>query len=109
MRRGKGKPIIQPEEEIARIRTPRQSELLGIIETMLGGDKMRVKCDDGNTRVCRIPGRLRKRVWMRVGDLVLIEPWEAQPEERGDVVFRYTATQANWLKRKGFVKTISIE
>jgi len=103
------KEIAQPEEEIARIKIPRQPEVLGVVEMMVGGDKMRVKCDDGNTRICRIPGRLRKKVWIRVGDLVLVEPWKTQTEERGDIVFRYTATQANWLRRKGFVKTIIIE
>ena len=98
----------QPEEEITRIRIPKQPEVLGVVETMLGGDRLKVKCEDGNLRICRIPGRLRKKVWIRVGDLVLIEPWKLQPVDRGDVIFRYTSTQANWLKRKGFVK-ISIE
>ena len=98
------KEIVQPEEEISRIRIPRKPEVLGVVESMLGGDKLRVKCDDENTRICRIPGRLRKKVWIRTGDLVLIEPWNAQSNERGDVIFRYTATQANWLRRKGFVK-----
>jgi len=41
--------------------------------------------------------------------LVLVEPWAAQSDERGDIIFRYTATQSNWLRRKGFVKSISIE
>jgi len=99
----------QPEDDVSRIRIPRQSEILGTVEMMVGGDKLRVKCDDGNLRICRIPGRLRKRVWIRTGDLVLIEPWSTQPDERGDVIFRYTATQANWLRRKGFVKSITIE
>jgi translation initiation factor 1A len=98
----------QPEEEITRIRIPKQPEVLGVVETMLGGDRLRVKCEDGNLRICRIPGRLRKKVWIRIGDLVLIEPWKLQPVDRGDVIFRYTSTQANWLKRKGFVK-FSIE
>jgi len=107
---GKKKYQPTPEElEIARIRIPREGEVLGIIEMMLGADKVRAKCDDGNVRICRIPGRLRKRVWVKVGDLILIQPWKVQSNERGDVIFRYTPTQANWLKRKGFVKTISIE
>lgn len=98
----------QEEIEISRIRTPRSSEILGTVEMMLGGDKLRVKCSDGNTRICRIPGKLRKRVWIRVGDLVLVEPWSAQSNERADVVFRYTLTQANWLKRKNFIKDVRI-
>jgi len=101
MKKGKTQ---QPEEEITRIRIPKQPEVLGVVETMLGGDRLKVKCEDGNLRICRIPGRMRKKVWIRVGDLVLIEPWKLQPVDRGDVIFRYTSTQANWLKRKGFVK-----
>ncbi len=107
-----GKDKFQPtqeEIELSKIRIPRQPEVLGVVEMMLGGDKLRVKCDDGHTRICRIPGKMRKRVWIRPGDLVLIEPWKVQSEERGDVGFRYTSTQAGWLRRKGFVKTISVE
>lgn len=99
----------QEEIEISRIRVPRDQQVLGVVEQMVGGDKMRVKCEDGHERLCRIPGKLRKRVWIKVGDLVLIEPWIVQTNERGDVAFKYTSTQANWLKRKGFVKSIQIE
>lgn len=107
---GKKKYEISPEEmEISRIRTPRMGEVLGMIEMMLGADKVRAKCDDGNTRICRIPGRLRKRVWVKPGDLILVEPWHVQSNERGDIIFRYTSTQANWLKRRGFLKSISAE
>jgi translation initiation factor 1A len=98
----------QEQIEISRIRTPRQGEVLGLVEMMLGGDKLRVQCDDGNVRICRIPGRLRKRVWIHLGDLILVQPWNAQTNERGDVVFKYTSTQANWLKRKGFAKTLPV-
>lgn len=101
--------IPQEELEISRIRTPRQGEVLGSVEMMLGGDKLRVQCDDGNIRICRIPGRLRKRVWIKAGDLVLVKLWKVQINERGDVIFRYTPTQASWIKRKGFVKTIQID
>lgn len=95
--------------EIARIRMKRKGEVMCVIETMLGGDRVRARCDDGNERICRIPGRLRKRVWMRPGDLILVKPWPVQSEERGDVIYRYTSTQANWLKRKGKVEGISLE
>jgi translation initiation factor 1A len=104
---GKKKFEPTPEEvEVARIRTPRSGEVLGVVEMMLGADKMRARCEDGNTRICRIPGRMRKRVWIKMGDLILIEPWKIQTNERGDVAFRYTSTQANWLRRKGFVKDL---
>ena|SRR3989304_2962110 len=107
-----GKDKYQPtqeELEISRIRIPRQNERLCVVGSMVGGDRLKAKCDDGNERICRIPGKLRKRVWIRVGDLILVEPWVVQSNERADIVFKYTSTQAGWLKRKGYVKGLSIE
>jgi len=102
----KDQEMTQEEVELSRIRIPREPEVLGIIEMMVGGDKMRVKCDDGLMRVVRIPGRLRKKVWVRTGYLILVEPWKLQKDTRGDLAFSYTPTQASWLKRKGFIKTL---
>src|SRR3989338_1211594 len=92
-----------PEEiEISRIKIPRQPEVLCVVEQMVGGDRIKAKCDDGNVRICRIPGKLRKRVWINPGDLILVDPWIVQSNIRGNVVFRYTSTQANWLRKKNF-------
>jgi len=102
------KEMTQEEKEIARIRIPRGNEVLGIVEQMLGGDKMKVICDDEKVRVCRIPGKIRKRVWIKPGDLILVQPWKIQGDKRGDVLFRYTPTQVNWLKKKGYIKTLSV-
>lgn len=99
----------QEQEEILRIRTPKEGEILGLVIEMLGTGKLRVECEDGFTRICRIPGKMRKRVWVRNGDLVLIEPWKVQEKERADIAWRYSKTQANWLKRKGIIKKLAIE
>ncbi|MBU5557543.1 MAG: translation initiation factor eIF-1A [Candidatus Aenigmatarchaeota archaeon] len=96
------------EEELARTRIPKTGEILGIVSAMMGAGKLTVECDDGNTRLCRIPGKIRKRIWVRVGDLVIVEPWKVQSNERGDIVWRYTNTQAEWLKRKGYLKKLSL-
>lgn len=108
MGKDKNQPT-QEEIEISRIRVPRQNEVLAVVESMVGGDRLRAKCDDGNERICRIPGKMRKRIWIRAGDLILVEPWVVQSNERGDVAFKYTSTQANWLRRKGYVKGMIIE
>jgi len=99
---------INPEDEIRRIRVPKEGEILAIVEMMLGSDKLRVQCNDEKERIARIPGKLRKRVWIRLGDLVLIQPWKVMSDERADIVWRYTRTQANWLKNKGYLKNISL-
>lgn len=102
---------MQPEEqeEIARTKIPRQGEIFGVVLAMLGAGRLSVECEDGLTRICRIPGKIVKRIWIRVGDLVLVEPWKVQEKERADIIWRYTRTQASWLKRKGYVKKLSIE
>ncbi|HLG29339.1 MAG TPA: translation initiation factor eIF-1A [Candidatus Brocadiales bacterium] len=91
-------------EQFERVRVPRGKEILGIIESMLGANKMRVRCQDNKIRICRIPGRLRKRIWMREGDTVLIEPWSIQGDKSADIVYKYNPTQASWLRRKGILK-----
>ena len=99
----------EEKEEIARTRIPKDNEVLGFVELMLGAGKLRVICEDGKTRICRIPGRLRRRVWIRVNDIVLVQPWKVQSDERGDVIHKYTPTQAAWLKRKGYIKNLPVE
>lgn len=90
-------------EEEVRVRTPKSGEIPGVVETMLGSNKLRVRCQDGKVRMGRIPGKLRKRVWIRIGDVVLLRPWDIQGEKNGDITWRYTLTEANALKRKGFL------
>jgi len=90
-------------EQIGRIRIPKRGEIFGIVESTLGASRLRIRCQDGELRICRIPGKLRKRVWMRIGDVVLVKPWEIQ-EKNGDVTWRYTAAEAGWLKRKNILK-----
>ena len=69
---------------------------------------MRVRCYDNKTRICRIPGRLKKRLWVRDGDTVLVEPWEFGGNEKGDVIYVYTRNQVSWLKKRGIVKDIPV-
>ena len=102
------KPQQQQEqsEEFIRVRTPRNKEVIGVIEQRLGGFRMKVRCLDGKNRVCRIPGRLRRKLWMRENDIILVEPWEYAQDNKGDAIFKYTPTQIAWLKKKGFLKGI---
>lgn len=94
------------QQPMERIRLPRGRELLGVIEQLLGYAKMRVKCTDGKTRVCRVPGRLTRTLWVRERDIVLIEPWEISSDDKGDVIYKYKKTQVDILKSKGLLKGI---
>lgn len=91
------------EPKVIRVRLPKGKEVIGIIESRLGGNRMSVDCLDKVNRKCRIPGRLKRRLWIRPGDIVIIEPWEFD-NEKGDVLFKYTPPQVDWLKKKGHLK-----
>jgi translation initiation factor 1A len=105
----KQKQIEQEREDIRRIKMPRGNQCFGLLEQRLGGSRMRVRCLDGKTRVCRIPGRLKRRIWIREGDIVLVEPWELSGDSRGDVIFKYRPNQARFLKIKGHLKGLEDE
>ena len=94
------------EEGEVRVKMPRQGEILGTIEALLGANRLAVRCQDGKARICRIPGRLRKRLWMREGDIVIIKPWQIQGDKHGDIIWRYTPTEASVLRRKGVIKNL---
>ena len=94
----------QQQQEISRIKLPRGNQTLGVLEQRLGGSRNRVRCLDGKTRICRIPGRLKRRLWVRESDIVIVEPWEFSGDDKGDVVYKYTPTQVQWLKNKGHLK-----
>lgn len=93
-----------PEGFVERVKLPRGGQVLGVLEQRLGASRLLVKCFDGKSRTCRVPGRMKRRLWLREGDVVLVEPWEHQGDEKGDVVFKYTPTAAQWLKKKGYIK-----
>ena len=92
------------EEEIIRVRTPRGKEMLGTVIEMLGGSRFRVDCSDGKERICRVPGKYKRRVWVKMGNIILFKPWDIQPDERGDIIWKYKPSQANWLVRRGLLK-----
>ena len=94
------------QQQIVRIKLPRGKQTFGIVEQRLGGSRMKVRCLDGKTRVCRIPGRLKRSLWIREGDVVIIEPWEFGGDSKGDTIYKYTRNQTMFLKKKGYLKKI---
>ena len=93
--------------EVIRVRIPQGKEVLGIVQQRLGGSRMRVLCLDGKERICRIPGRLRRALWVRESDVVIVEPWELGGDEKGDVVHKYKGkAEVDFLRKKGFLKNI---
>eukprot|EP00475_Leptophrys_vorax_P001576 TRINITY_DN1086_c0_g1_i1.p1 TRINITY_DN1086_c0_g1~~TRINITY_DN1086_c0_g1_i1.p1 ORF type:complete len:136 (-),score=38.13 TRINITY_DN1086_c0_g1_i1:301-708(-) len=72
----------------------------GQVLRMLGNGRLEATCFDGKKRLCHIRGKMRKRVWVNVGDIVLITLREFQ-DEKADVILKYNADEARQLKSMG--------
>ena len=85
-----------------RVKMPNRkiNEMFALAEQILGGRRVTVLCEDGETRLARIPGKMRRRQWVREGDLIIVWPWDFQ-DSKADVKHRYTKTQSMYLSRKG--------
>ena len=85
------------------LRMPEGDEVFAVVEEMLGANRIQVRCADGVERTARIPGRMRKRVWIREDDVVLVDPWDWQ-DEKADVAWRYEKQDADQLRREGHIE-----
>ena len=82
-----------------------KGEMFAVAETFQGGSRLQVICEDGIRRMGRIPGKLRRRMWVRENDLLIVVPWSFQ-DSKADVKFLYTPTQTTNLKRRGKIPEI---
>ena len=67
---------------------------------MLGNGRLEAFCFDGTTRLCHIRGKMRKKVWVSAGDIILLGLRDFQ-DEKADVIHKYNADEARNLKAYG--------
>lgn len=91
-----------------RVRLPRTGQMLGIVQSRLGFGRMSVLASDGKVRVCRVPGKHRRHVWVKDNDIVLIEPWQFDGEHKADIVYKYSKAQAENLRYRGLLKVLGV-
>ena len=101
--------LAQLESGGDRIRVPlpnrKVNEMFAIADQILGGRRVKAVCEGGDSRLARIPGKMRRRQWVREGDLIVVQPWDFQ-DEKANVCMRYTKTQSLYLSRKGVLPEI---
>lgn len=106
----RGRPPQKPHgtqpnpDQVQRVRLPRREEILGVVTGVVGGGRMTVLCNDGKERMCRIPGKLKKRMWVKEGDAVAMIPWSIEGDKKGDIAWRYHPNEKRWLVEKGYLK-----
>jgi len=97
-----GKRKVLSESELKELVLPQQGELLGRVIKLPGGDHVVVKCTDGKVRICRIRGKMKRKMWVRENDVVLVVPWDFQ-DDKADIVWRYIGAHAQWLENNNYI------
>ncbi len=85
-----------------RMPDPTLKEMFAIADELLGASKMIVMCEDGKSRMARIPGKMKRRMWIKPGDLIIVKPWDFQ-DDKADVKYRYIKVQSANLSKKGLI------
>ncbi|MGC2289161.1 MAG: translation initiation factor eIF-1A [Thermoplasmata archaeon] len=93
--------VVEGGEEVGRLPLPRRDrgEIFGVASQLMGAARIRVMCEDNIPRMGRITGKMKKKMWVREGDLLILRPWGFQ-EGKCDILFRYSRTQATYLARR---------
>jgi translation initiation factor 1A len=74
---------------------------------VLGNMNLLAYCNDNKTRLCHIRGSMRKKVWINIGDIVLISVRDFEKDlsesgksyERADIVAKYDHEHLSKLKK----------
>lgn len=91
-----------------RARLPREKQFIGIVLERLGGKRMSIKTTDKKIRNCRVPGKFKRKFWLRPGNIVIIQPWP-DDDEKGDVVYQYQQNEITQLRKRGLIANLDNE
>jgi len=94
------------EQGVGRVRKPSGDEVLGVVLRKEGGGKYRIYCTDGEERIYRIPGSKKRGLWVKRDNVVLVEPWDIQGDEKGDIIESYSNAETRWLEDHDFLDEI---
>jgi len=95
-RRGKN----ENESEKRELVFKEEGQEYALVLKMLGNGRLNAQCLDGQERLCHIRGKLRKKVWINQGDLILLGLRDYQ-NTKADVILKYNPDEARFLKDYG--------
>ena len=95
-----------PTPTVSRVKMPyrKNGEMFARVVEIFGQERMGVFCEDGKHRIGRVRGKIKKRVWIRKGDLIIINPWdfETQVDDKPgkcEISWRYLRHEVSYLER----------
>jgi len=96
-RRGKNENEAEKRELIFK----EEGQEYAQVTKMLGNGRLEALCfSDSQKRLCHIRGKLRKKVWINQGDIILLGLRDYQ-DKKADVILKYNADEARNLKSYG--------
>ena len=98
------KKKVSSEETLNNFGMPASDDMLGMAVKLMGFDRVLMECPDGYRHLCRIRGKMKRRVWVGQDDVVLTLPWNFQSDKRSDVIWRCTRAQVDILRKKDILK-----
>lgn len=96
VRRGKG----GGGDEKRELNLKEEGQEYAQVVRMLGNGRVEAMCFDGKTRLGNIRGKLRKRVWINPGDIVLVGLRDFQ-DDKCDIILKFSPDEARQLKTLG--------
>jgi translation initiation factor 1A len=78
----------------------------GRVVRVLGNGNMLVYCNDDKQRICHIRGAIRKRVWINLGDLVLVSLRDLGDADKGDILAKYEPKFFSKIKKQPGVNLV---
>ena len=96
-KRKKGKKQVQEDREL---QYKGESEEYAQVIKILGDGRFECNCADGVKRIAHVRGKMRKRIWIANGDIILVSLRDFEPE-KCDVVEKYKEKEVAKLKKAG--------
>ncbi len=96
-KRKKGKKQVQEDRELVY---KGESEEYAQVTKLLGDGRFECNCADGQKRIAHVRGKMRKRIWIGNGDIILVSLRDFEPE-KCDVVEKYKEKEVAKLKKVG--------
>lgn len=82
----------------------------GLVLKRLGGQFVEVKCSDGRIRKGFLRGAIRKRVWLNIGDIIIVSTRTfTSDEKKCDIIHKYTQDEVSQLEISGLLPEEFIE
>ena len=101
-KKGKGDDVVQEFIDI------QAGQYMARAIRILGDRNVLCYCDDNVLRICHICRKMKGRVWVEAGDMVLVSLRDFSAEDpksikRGDILAKYAPDQVRVLKKEGKV------